>query len=366
MMNGRICLLWELQTEDLVMELKINETRIGDTNKVFIIAELSANHLQDFDLAVKTIKAMKNSGADAVKLQTYTADTMTVDIDNEYFRIKQGTIWDDKTFFKLYQEAYTPWEWQPDLKKIAKEIGLICFSSPFDKTAVDFLEKMDVPAYKVASFEITDIPLIEYMASKGKPVIISTGIATLSDVEEAINACKRMGNNQIALLKCTSAYPAPLEDVNLRTIPNLSETFKVVVGLSDHTSGTSVPVAAVALGAKIIEKHFILDRNLGGPDASFSLEPAEFKEMVKAVREVEKALGEVSYELTEKMKKSREFSRSLFVVEDMKEGEEFNERNIRSIRPGFGLHPRYLNKILGKRVTKDVTKGTPLNWDLIR
>lgn len=347
------------------MELKINDTRIGDKNKVFIIAELSANHCQNFDLAVETIKAMKDSGADAVKLQTYTADTITVDVDNEYFRIKQGTIWDNKTFYKLYQEAYTPWQWQPELKKMAEDLGLICFSSPFDKTAVDFLEKMEVPAYKVASFEITDIPLIEYIALKGKPVIISTGIATLSDIEEAVNACKRMGNNQIALLKCTSAYPAPLEDVNLRTIPNLSETFKAVVGLSDHTPGTSVPVAAVALGAKIIEKHFILDRNLGGPDAAFSLEPEEFKEMVEAVRAIEKALGEVSYELTDKMKKSREFSRSLFVVEDIRAGEIFTEKNIRSIRPGFGLHPKYFNKILGKKAKRDLSKGTPLDWDLI-
>jgi pseudaminic acid synthase len=347
------------------VEISIGNRIIGNRSEVFIIAELSANHLQDFDLAVETIKAMKNSGANAVKFQTYTADTMTIDVDSEYFRIKQGTIWDNKTFYKLYQEAYTPWQWQPELKKTAEDLGLICFSSPFDKTSVDFLEKMEVPAYKVASFEITDIPLIEHIASKGKPVIISTGIATLSDIEDAVNACKRMGNNQIAILKCTSAYPSPLEDVNLRTIPNLRETFKAVVGLSDHTTGISVPVAAVALGAKIIEKHFILDRNLGGPDAAFSLEPNEFKEMVTAIREVEKALGEVSYELTDKMKKSREFSRSLFVVEDIRAGEIFTEKNIRSIRPGFGLHPKYYNKILGKQAKRDSKKGTPLDWDLI-
>lgn len=347
------------------MKIAIGNKKVGENNPVFIISELSANHLQDFDLAVETVKAMKKAGADAVKLQTYTAETMTVDVDSEDFRIKQETIWDNKTFYQLYQEAHTPWEWQPELKKIAEDLGLLCFSSPFDKTAVDFLEKMDVPAYKVASFEITDIPLIEYIASKGKPVIISTGIATLSDIEEAVNACKRMDNEQVALLKCTSAYPSPLEDVNLNTIPNLKDTFKTVVGLSDHTLGISVPIASVALGAKIIEKHFILDRNLGGPDAAFSLEPQEFKSMVEAIREVEKALGEVSYELTDKMKKSREFSRSLFVVEDMREGEMFTEKNIRSIRPGFGLHPKYLNDILVKRVSKAVTKGTPLNWDLI-
>ncbi|KKG07369.1 N-acetylneuraminate synthase [Methanosarcina sp. 2.H.A.1B.4] len=349
-----------------MMEFKIENVFVEEKTKVFIIAELSANHLQNFELAVKTIKAMKEAGADAVKLQTYTADTITIDVDNEYFQIKQNTIWDNKTFYQLYQEAYTPWEWQPELKKIAEDLGLLCFSSPFDKTAVDFLEKMNVPAYKVASFEITDIPLIEYIASKGKPVIISTGIATLADIEEAVNACKRIGNEQVALLKCTSAYPSPLEEVNLNTIPNLKDTFKTVVGLSDHTLGISVPIAAVALGAKIIEKHFILDRSLGGPDASFSLEPKEFKAMVEAVREVEKALGEVSYELTDKMKKSHEFSRSLFIVEDVEEGELFSDKNVRSIRPGFGLHPKYLNDILGKRAAKVITKGTPLNWGLIR
>lgn len=348
------------------MTIKIGNKSINENSSVFIIAELSANHLQKFDLAVETIKAIKEAGVDAVKLQTYTADTITINSDNEYFEIKQGTIWDGTTLYKLYEEAYTPWEWQPELKKIAEDLGIICFSSPFDKTAVDFLEKMNVPAYKVASFEITDIPLIEYIASKGKPVIISTGIATLADIEKAVNACKRMGNEQVALLKCTSAYPSPLEDVNLNTVPNLKDTFKTVVGLSDHTLGISVPIAAVALGAKIIEKHFILDRNLGGPDAAFSLEPNEFKAMVEAVREIEKALGEVSYELTDKMKKSREFSRSLFVVENMEEGEVFTEKNIRSIRPGFGLHPRYLNDVLGKRAAKAVTKGTPLNWDLIK
>lgn len=347
------------------MEFKIEDRLIGDDHPVFIMAELSANHLQNFDLAVKTIKAIKDSGADAVKLQTYTPDTITINCDNQYFQIKQGTLWDGKTLYQLYREAYTPWEWQPKLKGIAEDLGLICFSSPFDKTAVDFLENMGVPAYKVASFEITDIPLIEYIASKGKPVIISTGVASLCDIEQAINACRKMGNNQISLLKCTSAYPAPIEEVNLRTIPNLAETFRVVVGLSDHTPGISVPIAAVSIGACIIEKHFILDRQLGGPDAVFSLEPEEFKAMVTAVREVEKALGEISYDLTEKIKRSKELCRSLFVVRDMKAGEVFTEENVKSIRPGFGVHPRYLSDIYGKKSKEDIKRGTPLEWDLV-
>ena len=345
--------------------ITISNRKICPNESTFIIAELSANHLQNFDLAVDTIKAMKESGADAVKIQTYTPDTITIDSDNEYFQIKQDSLWDGKILYQLYQEAYTPYEWQPKLKKIAEELGLVFFSSPFDKTAVDFLEEMNVPAYKVASFEITDIPLIEYIASKGKPVIISTGIATLADIEEAVNACKKMGNEQIALLKCTSAYPAPLEESNLRTIPNLADTFNTIVGLSDHTLGISAPIASVALGAKIIEKHFILDRNMGGPDAAFSMEPAEFRSMVDAVRDVEKALGTVNYDLTEKTKKSRDFSRSLFIVEDIKAGESFTEENVRSIRPGFGLHPRYYEQIIGKKAIIDIKRGTPLDWDFI-
>jgi len=346
--------------------ITIKNKKIGEKFPVFIIAEMSANHLQKFDNAVKLIKAAKEAGANAVKLQTYTPDTITIDCDNEYFQIKQGTLWDGQTLYELYKKAYTPWEWQPKLKEIAESEGLICFSTPSDKTSVDFLEKLNVPAYKIASFEITDIPLIEYVASKGKPVIISTGIAILSDIEEAVNACKRMGNNQIALLKCTSAYPAPLEETNLNTIPNLADTFKTVVGLSDHTLGISVPIASVALGACIIEKHLTLDRKLGGPDATFSLEPDEFKAMVKSVREVEKALGEVSYELTEKMKKSREFSRSLFVVKDIKASETFTEENIRSIRPSYGLDPKYLKNILGTQAKMNIKKGTPLKWELVK
>ena len=347
------------------MNIKISERFIGKHHPVFIVAELSANHLQNFDLALKTIEAMKEAGADAVKLQTYTPDTITIDSKKDYFRIKQGTLWDEKYFYELYKEAYTPWDWHPKLFEFAKELGLICFSSPFDKTAVDFLEELRTPAYKVASFEITDIPLIEYIASKGKPIIISTGIATLSDIEEAINACKKMGNDQIILLKCVSLYPTPFEDANLRTIPNMKEVFNVPVGLSDHTLGISVPIAAVALGAVMIEKHFILDRKLGGPDSAFSLEPEEFKAMVKAVREVEKALGEIRYELNESQLKSREFSRSVFAVKDIKAGETFTEENIKSIRPGYGLHPKYLKEIIGKRARKDIEKGTPLSWDMI-
>lgn len=345
--------------------IDIADRCVGTGYPIFIVAELSANHLQKFDLAVKTVKAAKEAGADAIKLQTYTPDTITIDSNNKYFQIKQGTLWDGQTLYQLYQKAYTPWEWQPKLKDLAEHIGLIFFSSPFDKTAVDFLEEMQVPAYKVASFEITDLPLIEYIASKGKPVIISTGIATLRDIEEAVSACRRIGNDRIALLKCTSAYPAPAEEANLRTIPDLAERFKVVAGLSDHTTGIAVAVAAVALGAKIIEKHFILDRSFDGPDAPFSLQPEELKEMVKAVRGVEKALGKVNYELTDNMKKSRDFARSLFVVKDMKTGEVFAEENVRSIRPGFGLPPKHLKDVLGKKASQDIERGTPLSWDLI-
>ena len=347
------------------MEIKINNKIIDENSPVFIVAELSANHNQDFSVAVKTIKAMSEAGADAVKLQTYTPDTMTIDCDNKYFIIKHGTIWDGKTFYGLYKEAYLPWEWQHDLKKVAEESGLVCFSTPFDRSAVDFLETMNVPCYKIASFEITDIPLIEYVSSKGKPVIISTGIAELDDIMEAVNACRNMGNNSIVLLKCTSSYPAPYEEINLKTIQDMAIRFKCTVGLSDHTLGISVPIAAVAMGARMIEKHFILDRKLGGPDATFSLEPEEFKQMVKAVREVEKAVGKISYTLTEKMKKSREFSRSLFAVKDIEKDEYFTEYNVKSIRPGYGLQPKYLKNILGKRAKKSIKKGTPLSNKLI-
>jgi len=348
------------------MKIKIKNKVISANKSTFIVAELSANHNQDFEIAVKTIEAIKECGADAVKIQTYTPDTITIDSSNKYFKINRGTIWDGKTYYELYNEAYTPWEWQPKLKKIAENMGLIFFSSPFDRTAVDFLEKMNVPCYKIASFEITDIPLIEYISSKGKPVIMSTGIAEKSDIIEAINACNKTNNDEIILLKCTSSYPALYEDINLRTIEDMTKQFKCLVGLSDHTLGISVPIAAVALGAKVIEKHFILDKKLGGPDAIFSLEPSGFKQMVKSVREVEKSLGKISYELTKNMKKNRIVSRSLFVIKDVKEGEVFTLDNIKSIRPGYGMHPRYMKDMLGKKAAKNIKKGTPLSNDLIK
>ena len=347
------------------MVFKIGEKEIGENNPAFIIAELSANHMNDFDIAVKTIEAMAEAGADAVKFQTFTPDTITLDCDNEYFQIKQGTVWDGQILHELYEDAYMPWDWQPKLKKIAEDLGLIVFSSPFDKTSVDFLENMDIPAYKIASFEITDIPLIEYVASKGKPIIISTGIANLEDIELAVETCLEAGNDKIALLKCTSSYPAPFEEINLNTIPDIKNKFNVIVGLSDHTLGGEVSTAAIAVGANIIEKHFILDRNMGGPDCEFSMEPHEFKQMVESIRNVEKALGKVNYELSDKMMANREFSRSLFAVDDIKIGEIVTEDNVRSIRPGFGLHPKYLKEILGKKVNRDLKKGTPLKLDYV-
>jgi pseudaminic acid synthase len=345
--------------------MKIGTRAVGGNNPVFIVAEMSANHLQDYDLAVRTIEAARDAGADAIKLQTYTPDTITLDCDSDYFKINQGTIWDGKTLYQLYEEAYTPWEWQPRLKKYAEDMGLIFFSSPFDNTAVDFLEEMDVPAYKVASFEITDTPLIEYIASKKKPVIMSTGIAHLADIEEAVDTCRKQENDDIILLKCTSAYPTPLSDVNLRTMPNLSQRFNTLVGLSDHTVGISVAIASVALGACLIEKHLIVDRALGGPDALFSLEPKEFENMVRAIREVEEALGQIDYSLTERTKRSREFSRSLFVTKDIQKGDTLTTENVRSIRPGYGLSPKYLKQILGKKAKRNIEKGTPLDWDLV-
>jgi len=333
--------------------------------EVYIIAELSANHGHDIEIATKTIKSAKEAGADAIKIQTYTADTITIDCDNEYFQIKQGTVWDGMNLYKLYQQAYTPWAWHKELFDYAKEIGITIFSSPFDKTAVDLLEGLGTPAYKVASFEITDIPLIKYMAEKGKPMIISTGIATIGEIQEAIETCRKVGNEDITILRCTSSYPAPYEEMNLLTIPNMKETFGVNVGLSDHSMGSTVALGAVALGAKVIEKHVILDRSIGGPDASFSMEMNEFKQMVQEIRKLEKALGRVNYELSEKSINSRTFSRSLFFVEDIKKGQKITEKNMRSIRPGYGLHPRYYEEILDKVASKDIEKGTPVKWDLI-
>ncbi|MBI5809282.1 MAG: pseudaminic acid synthase [Ignavibacteriales bacterium] len=347
------------------MKLKIGNRFIGDDEKVFVIAELSANHNQDFNIAIESIKAIKECGADAVKLQTYTPDTITIDSDKEFFQIKQGTIWDGTTLYKLYQKAFTPWEWQPKLKQYAEELGLICFSSPFDFSAVDFLESINVPAYKVASFEIVDLPLIEYIASKKKPIIISTGIATEDEIKEAIETCRKVGNDDIVLLKCTSEYPAPIEEANLSAINYLKEKYNVIVGLSDHTLGVDVAIASVTLGAKVIEKHFIIDRNIGGPDSSFSLEPNEFKKMVESIRNVEKAIGKPNFELNEKIKRSRKFARSLFVVKDIEKGEILTNDNVRSIRPNYGLAPKYLKDVLGKKAKSKIEKGTPLTWDLI-
>lgn len=343
--------------------MKIGNIEIGGDNPCFIIAELSANHNGSLEVAKKTIKAAKTAGANAIKLQTYTPDTLTIDCDNEYFKINSGTLWDGKSLYELYSEAYTPWEWHNELFSLAKEEGLICFSSPFDKTAVDFLEKFEVPAFKIASFEIQDIPLIEYAASKGKPIIISTGIAELKDIELAVETCRRVGNNDIILLKCTSSYPAPLELANLNSIPDIKSRFGVEVGFSDHTYGALAPTIATTLGAKVIEKHFILDKNIGGPDSDFSLDESEFTEMVKKVRDTEKLLGEVSYKISEKVKKNRKFARSLFICENVKKGDVITEENVRSIRPGYGLHPKHLKDILGKKFVADFEKGVPLKVD---
>ena len=344
---------------------EINGRRIGLGLPTYIVAEMSANHNQDFDHAVKLIKAAREAGADAVKLQTYTPDTLTICSDKEYFRVGGGTLWDGRTLYDLYSEAYMPWEWHPKLKAVAEETGIDLFSTAYDSSAVEFLEEMGVPVHKVASFENVDIPLIEKMARTGKPVIISTGMATLGEIEEALQAAHDAGATQIALLKCTSAYPASLEEMNLRTIPHLAEAFHVPVGLSDHTLGIAVPVAAVALGACIVEKHFTLSRAIPGPDSAFSLEPQEFKAMVQAIRTAEKALGKVYYGVSECEAKSRVFRRSLFVVRDVKAGDRVTDDNVRSIRPGHGLHPRHLKDVLNREFSEDVPRGTPLGWHMV-
>jgi len=338
--------------------------KIGNFNliegSVFIIAELSANHNRNLDIAIETIRGAKRAGADAIKLQTYTPDTITIDSQKEDFIVK-GTIWEGQNLYKLYNEAYTPWEWHERLFEEANNQGLICFSSPFDNTAVDFLETFDVPAYKIASFEITDIALIGYVASKGKPVILSTGIATAEDIELAIKTCHDQNNFDIALLKCTSSYPAPVDEANMIMIQDFKKKYNVITGLSDHTIGNTVPIVATCFGAKIIEKHFILDRSIGGPDASFSMNENEFSQMVSVVRETEKAIGKVSYDLTKNQIQGKNFSRSLYFIKDIKEGEKINEKHIRSIRPGYGAHPKYFNDILGTRVNKSYEKGDRVN-----
>jgi len=325
-------------------------------DNVFIIAELSANHNNDFDIAVNTIKAMAESGADAVKVQTYTADSLSIDIDNEYYKAKTEGLWKGYRPYDLYKEAAMPYEWQPRLQKVAHGLGLEFFSSPFDKEGVDFLETLNVPKYKIASFEITDIPLIEYAASKGKPMIISTGVAEIEDIQLALDTCRKTGNDDITILKCTSNYPATIEDANLLTIPDLKNRFGTNVGVSDHTMGHTVPVVAVSLGAVVVEKHFILDRTMGGPDSAFSMEPDEFKRMVEEIRNAEKSLGQISYDVSEKDKLRR---RSLFVVNNVKQGEKVSVQNVRSVRPGHGAPPRLLPEVLGKIFCKDMKKGEP-------
>ena len=343
--------------------MKIGTFDLNDPN-TYIIAELSANHGGRIETAIESIKAAKEAGADAIKLQTYTADTLTLDSEKEDFIIKGGTIWDGKKLYDLYKEAFLPWEWHEELFAYARKIGIDIFSSPFDKSAVDFLEQFNPSAYKIASFEITDYELIRYAASKGRPMIISTGIATIGEIQDAVDICRSEGNEDIVLLKCTSAYPAPLEEANLKMIPNLAETFGVISGFSDHTLGITAPIAAVTLGAKVIEKHFILDKSIGGPDADFSLDREEFAQMVKAVRDTEKLLGKIDYSMSDKKKESRQFARSLYVAEDIKAGETITEKNVRSVRPGYGLHPKYLKNILGKKAVKDLKKGTPVKQDL--
>lgn len=345
-------------------DFKIGSRQIGRNQPVYIIAELSGNHNQDFDQAVRLIDAAKEAGADAVKLQTYMPDTITIDCDNSYFEIKD-TIWQGRRLYDLYGEAYTPWEWQPKLKEYANELGIGLFSTPFDETAVLFLENMNVPAYKIASFELVDLPLIRKVAQTGKPIIMSTGMATLSEIDDAVRTIRETGNSRIALLKCTSVYPAPYEEMNLKTIPHISQTFNVPAGLSDHSPGIAVPIAAVSLGASIVEKHLTLSRSTPGPDVVFSLEPHEFKAMVDSIRIVEKAYGTISYEVSHRENASRIFRRSLFVVKSVRAGEMFTRENVRSIRPGYGLHPRYLDEVYGRKAARDIERGTPLSWVLI-
>jgi len=346
-------------------EVIIDNKIIGEGHLVYTIAEMSANHLMNLNRAKEIIRLAKSSGADAIKLQTYRPDTITLDCRGEEFMATKGSPWEGMNLFDLYQTAYTPWEWHRELFDYSKEIGITCFSSPFDLTAVDFLEELGTPAYKIASFEINDIPLIRKVAKTKKPIIISTGIAELADIELALKTCIENGNENVILLKCVSEYPTPYEELNLRTITNMKETFNCVVGLSDHSMGNAVDIAAVALGASVIEKHLTISREDGGPDGSFSMEPAEYKEMVNNIRNVEKALGTVHYELTEKQKNSRGRSRSLYVAKDMKKGEIFNPENLRSIRPGFGLHTKYYDDILGKKASCDLKKGTAMQWKYV-
>ena len=334
-------------------------------SKTFIVAELSANHGHKLEVALESIRAAKEAGADAIKIQTYTADTLTINCDKPDFRLGQG-LWEGEIYYTLYQKAYTPWEWHQAIYDEAKKQGIVCFSTPFDKTAVDFLEELGNPITKIASFEITDVGLLEYAAKKGKPMVISTGIATPEDIELAVKTCKEAGNNDITLLKCTSSYPAPIEAANLMTMVDMKQRYGVKVGLSDHTMGHDVAVAAVALGASMVEKHFIMDRSIGGPDAAFSMEKDEFAAMVKSIRNVEKALGDVVYPTDPTKIKGREFSRSLYVIKDVKAGDVISEENVRSIRPGYGLPPKYMKDVLGKRFAKDCERGGRFSMDVVK
>lgn len=349
----------------MVKELCIDGKKIGGNNPTYIIAEMSANHLQDFNRTKEIIRVAKECGADAIKLQTYRPDTITIDCRGKEFLASPGSPWEGKNLFELYQEAYMPWEWHKDLFEYAKSIGITCFSSPFDFTAIDLLEELDAPAYKIASYELGDIPLIKKAAKTGKPIILSTGIASLSDIELAIDTCKSVGNENVAILKCVSEYPTPYEELNLRTIGNLAETFDCISGLSDHSMGHDVDIAAITLGAKIIEKHLTLSRADGGADGLFSMEPEEFKNMVQGIRNVEKALGRVNYTLSEKLKESKKRARSLYIVEDIAKGEAFTEDNLKSIRPGLGLHTKYYEEIIGKISNCDLKKGTAMKWEFL-
>lgn len=346
------------------MNFKINNRLIGQNQPTYIVAEMSANHNQSYDEAIKIVETAKACGADAIKLQTYTPDTLTIDCGNKFFRI-ENTIWEGKKLYDLYQESYTPWEWHHKLKKIAENIGLDFFSTPFDASAVHFLEKLNIPVYKIASFEIVDFPLINTVAKTGKPIIISTGMAKIEEIEEAVSILKKSDCTELALLKCTSSYPAKPEDANLRTIPHMLKTFNLPIGLSDHTPGIAVPIAAISLGACIVEKHFTLSRKNSAADSSFSLEPEEFKSMVDNIRIAEKALGTVSYTISKQQRTTFNFRKSLFVVEDINAGQEFSIANVRSIRPGDGIHTKYFKEILGKKAIKNVAKGTPVTWDLV-
>lgn len=344
--------------------IEIAGRSVGQGHPCYIVAELSANHNQDFDEARRLVELAREAGADAVKLQTYTADTLTLDSDLPHFVI-EGTIWEGRRLHDLYKEAYTPWDWQPKLAEFANELGMDLFSTPFDDTAVDFLEEMGVPVHKVASFEMTHLPLLEKVAKTGKPIIMSTGMATADEIEESVRTIRQAGGDQLVLLKCTSAYPAPPEEANLRTIPDLRERFGVAVGLSDHTMGLEVPLAAVALGACVIEKHFTRSRDQPGPDSAFSLEPHEFAQMVKSVRVTESALGVVSYDLTPKQRVSTKFRRSLFAVRDIAAGEALTSENVQVLRPATGLEPRHFHAVLGRTATRPIGRGEPIAWDMI-